>query len=256
MPDQKTAYISGDGNGKTLISSPQLLDRPTFHPDGTLIAYGAQTRGNWDIWLFAIPTGETTRLTNKPLMETNPHWTDNGKVLSYKVAPTTGVYSLTGENFMTFENGYTSPVVHEWRGPESVQMNDWSPDGAKITYTAEVISNASGKERVSYAAMVSDLHLDKNLAATSNDHLLAKGCSLGDRGPVFSPDGSKIAFWAWHPDNTASIWLYDVAADRARQLTSGGLDMYPQWSPDGSTLLFETNIEGQIDLMAISLSSP
>lgn len=245
-----------NGSGKTLVSSRQMLDRPTFHPDGSMIAYGAQTRGNWDIWLLTLPSGDVTRLTSKPLMETNPHWTDDGKVLSYKVAPTTGAYNLTGENFMTFENGYTKPVIHKWQGPESVQMNDWSPDGAKITYTAEVISNASGKERVSYAAMVSDLHLEKDLAKTTNDRLLTNGCSLGDRGPVFSPDGSKIAFWAWNTDNTASIWLYDVADDHARQLTSGGLDMYPQWSPDGSTLLFETNLEGQIDLMAISISSP
>jgi Tol biopolymer transport system component len=243
-----------DGKEKTLVTSQEMLDRPVFHPDGKIVAYAAQSKGNWDIWIVGVGDGETTRLTNDPQMESNPLWSANGNVLSYKVAPATGAYNLTGQDFMTFENGYASPRIHRWDGPESVQMNHWSPDGRQITYTAEVIDDASGRDQVSYMAMISDLKLDKAVASASSSRLLANGCTLGDRGPVFSPDGRRIAFWAWNLDNTASIWLYDVQTSTSTSLTSGGFDMYPQWSPDGSTILFESIIDGQMDLVSMRVA--
>jgi TolB protein len=244
-----------DGTEHNLVTSREMLDRPAFHPNGDLVAYAAQWKGNWDIWLVRITDGKTIRLTNEPQMESNPLWSIDGKFLSYKVAPATGIYSLTGQNFMTFENGYENPSIHVWNGPESVQMNHWSPDGRKIAYTAEVISDTAGRDQVSYAAMVSDLNLDKKIATASSSRLLAKGCSLGDRGPVFSPDGNQVAFWAWNRNNTASIWLYDVQNATSSSLTSDGIDMYPQWSPDGSTILFESFIDGQIDLVTLPIPS-
>jgi len=54
-------------------------------------------------------------------------------------------------------------------------MNSWNPDGTQIAYTAEVINDASGEGRVSY------------------------------RGPVFSPDGRKVAFWAWDKSYKATL---------------------------------------------------
>jgi Tol biopolymer transport system component len=244
-----------DGTSQSLVTSSEMLDRPAFHPDGQLVAYAAQQKGNWDIWLVNLVDRRTTRLTSEPKMESNPLWSSDGKVLSYKVAPTTGVYNLTGQNFMTFENGMSNPTVHHWQGPQSVQMNHWSPDGGKIVYTAEVINHASSHDRVTYAAMISDLTLDATTAEASSTRLLAGGRTLGDRGPVFSPDGSKIAFWSWNKDATASIMLYDIMTSAVTALTAGGVDMYPQWSPDGTTILFETSSNGQVDLATLAVPS-
>ena len=244
-----------DGTEHTLVSSMEALDRPVFHPDGKLVAYGARSKGNWDIWLVRVSDGKRTRLTTELQMESNPLWSTDGRFLSYKVAPATGIYSLTGQNFMTFDNGYSNPTIYSWNGPESVQMNHWSPDSRSIVYTAEVISDASGRDQVSYMAMISDLTLDKKSATASSSRLLADGRSLGDRGPVFSPDGNQVAFWAWNRNNTASIWLYDLRKKTSTSLTAGGFDMYPQWSPDGSTILFESFIDGQIDLVTLPIPS-
>jgi Tol biopolymer transport system component len=248
----KTIAVA-DGAEQLLVSSTEMLDRPTFHPGGALMAYAAQDNGNWDIWLMDVIDKNPMRLTTDPQMESNPLWSGDGRALSYKVAPATGIYSLTGQYFMTFENGFDNPTIHAWNGPQSVQMNHWSPDGTKIVYTAEVINDASGRDQVTYAAMVSDLKLDNAIATASGSRLLANGCTLGDRGPVFSPNGKSVAFWAWNKDNTASIWRYDVASDTATPLTADGIDMYPQWSPDGKTLLLESNYGGQIDLVTLAV---
>ena len=175
-------------------------------------------------------------------MESNPLWSPDGKTLAYKVAPAGGKYSLTSQNFATFAEGYDKPAIHTWQGPESVQMNDWSPDGAKITYTAETINGASGTERVTYAALISDLILSDGKALVANTRFAAQGMTLGDRGPVFSPDGRYLAFWGWNRGLTAGLWLCDLKEKRTSSLPSGGFDRYPQWSPDGASLLFGARV--------------
>ncbi len=241
-------------NRKILVQSHGMLDRPTFHPKGKYIAYGAVTTGNWDIWLVNVDTGKKGRLTTDRRMETNPLWRPDGKALAFKVAAG-GEYSLTGEYFMTFENGYQNPTIYRWNGPESVQMSDWSPDGGKITYTAEIISDSSGEDRVTYAAMVSDIYLQHGQAITRNTKILANNKTLGDRGPVFSPNGEKIAFWAWDKSGNATLWLHGPAEQSISRLTKNGFDTYPQWSKDGKKLLFTSTRSGNSDLILLPVGT-
>jgi TolB protein len=72
-------------------------------------------------------------------------------------------------------------------------------------------------------------------------------------GPEISPDGSSIAFMRW---TTASdqyqIWMMDRSGDNPRRLFSGtGWD--PTWSPDGSQILFASDMEGSVQLYRVNL---
>jgi Tol biopolymer transport system component len=249
------SYSLDDKTETILVSSNSMMNRPTYHPSDDFIAYSAQTGTNWDIWLTTIDGRQQQRLTTTPDMESNPLWSPDGKTLAYKVAPADGKYSLTSQNFLTFSNGYDKPTVHSWQGPESVQMTDWSPDGHKISYTAETISGSSGKERVTYSALISDITLAEGNATTTHTLFASQGETLGDRGPVFSPDGRFVAFWSWNTDYNAGLRLYDFEEKRTLPLPSAGLDMYPQWSPDSSSLLFESQRDGQSQLQLTTVAA-
>ncbi len=236
-----------------LAQSDELLDRPAWRPDGLHIAYAGQTEGNWDVWVAAVDGSESYRLTSDDQMETNPLWSPDGSVIAYKVAPNKA-YNLTVEQFMTFENGFESPTVHEWNSIKSIQMNDWSPDGSRIAYTAEIVTNTSGEDRVTYLAAAQTVRLTDTGLATGMPIVLSKGSTLGDRGPVFSPDGSKIAFWAWDTAYRATLWTAAADGSNLKQLTARGYDMYPQWSPDGTSLLFESHRGGNSDLWMVSVA--
>src|SRR5271170_3996913 len=78
--------------------------------------------------------------------------------------------------------------------------------------------------------------------------------------PQISPDGKWIAYTVATPDLEANhavrdIWIVPAAAGggEARQLTRGGSDMRPRWSPDGRKLAFISGRSGTPQIYWIAL---
>ncbi len=245
-----TCRIDGSA-GSTLVESKEALDRPVWRPDGNTIAYAAQRSGNWDIWVMAGDGSRQYQMTYDAQMETNPLWSPDGMIIAYKVAPSKA-YNLTIENFISVRNGFDSPTYRLWDGIKSIQMNDWSPDGKKIAYTAEIVTNASGTDRVSYLAVVDEVSFVGRKTA-GKPLIFSQGRTLGDRGPVFSPAGDQVAFWAWDKSYRATLWLADADGKNLKRLTSEGFDMYPRWHPNGKSILFESGRSGNMDIWLLSL---
>src|SRR5580658_6314746 len=64
---------------------------------------------------------------------------------------------------------------------------------------------------------------------------------VGD--PQISPDGQWIAYSVATPDleanhTTHNIWIVPAAGGESRQITRGGSDERPRWSPDGKKIAF------------------
>jgi Tol biopolymer transport system component len=245
-----TANADGS-NVDVIVESEEMLDRPAWSPDGNSLAWGAQTDGNWDIWASDADGNNIQRLTYDAQMESNPLWRPDGDFIAYKVAPDKE-YNLTIENFLNVENGFASPTVRVWDGIKSIQMNDWSPDGNFITYTAEIVTNASGEDKVSYLAVVEDVSMT-GARTFGTPSILSKHNTLGDRGPVFSPDGSQIAFWSWDKSYRATLWIAATDGSSLKQITRSGPDMTPQWNPEGDLLLFESARSGNMDIWTVAV---
>ena len=82
-------------------------------------------------------------------------------------------------------------------------------------------------------------------------------------GPQLSPDGKWIAYEVGAPDLDANrvahnIWLVAATGGEPRQLTRGGSDQRPRWSPDGRKLAFLSSRDGtpQVYWLALDGGEP
>jgi len=65
-----------------------------------------------------------------------------------------------------------------------------------------------------------------------------------DGEPVWSPDGSKIAFWS-NRDGKNDIYVMDADGSNVKRLTNNlSDDVGPRWSPDGRKILFDSDRDG------------
>ncbi len=77
--------------------------------------------------------------------------------------------------------------------------------------------------------------------------------------PQISPDGKWVAYTVATPDkeanrNLRNIWLVPIEGGLSRQLTRGGSDMRPRWSPDGKRLAFLSSRDGAPQVYTIWLA--
>ena len=79
--------------------------------------------------------------------------------------------------------------------------------------------------------------------------------------PRISPCGKYVAFVRVSPDALEktyrrNIWLHLVADGETRQLTRGGKDSQPTWSPDGKRLAFVSARGGKPQLYLLPVAAP
>jgi len=139
--------------------------------------------------------------------------------------------------------GTTEPVIIGLDGtvqrllgiPTDAQFLNISPDGNQIVFVA----GQNGSPQIGTVGIDgSGLRFITQVAPVT----IAQGSHQGPLTPVWSPDGSRIAFSNGH--------IYAVNADGSglTQLTFGTtVDQWPSWSPDGSTIAYSNSGSTPLD---------
>jgi Tol biopolymer transport system component len=174
--------------------------------------------GSMQISAFKLDGSHERHLTSGPADHHYPSISADGRRLAYvgNDNDRDEVYSLDLTNPGAKPQPITSP-------PLMAESPSWSPNGQEIAFSATLLGRAA------YDIFVAR---DDGNRITQITH----GTDTGSTQPVFSPDGSRIAYINGRKGDDR-IWVVNADGTRARPLTAGPLDAYPAWVDD-NTIMF------------------
>ena len=194
-----------------------------WSPDGEWFAFHSFSDPEY---LFKVDVNgqRLTRLTGED--SPNPdlrytvtgNWSPSGDRLLYTVV----AGEPRGISVMNPDGSDTQLLV-----PYGIQ-GSWFPDGERIIYVNwdPAVPEATGRARQVYTANADGTGIRKLTDLPDSDYLST---------PVLSPDGKQIAFVYGRDE----LHLMNVDGTDVRQVTNGeGIVGGPEWSPDGTQILF------------------
>jgi Tol biopolymer transport system component len=206
---------------------------PQISPDGKLLAYERIETSNGNgypfpqVWIFRFSDGETKPVDDLTNETKFPLWSTDG-LLSY--------YNRDVEAYIIYDPGTQQSTLFP---NQTGDRGTWDPDGSAYI-TPEIFYVKSN-----IPEPVASSHLMRFDPSTGETIDLSILDDLEDNSPVFSPDGTTIAFArkfldtpSWTPGR--QLWLIDAGGRNARQLTETPMYNHHDfsWSPDGTQIAF------------------
>lgn len=205
-------YVLDVGNvQRRVLESAQgsISFAPRFAPDGQTVVYSQATGSNTDIYRMNVATGQATRLTSAPSIETAPSYSPDGANIVFE-----SDRSGTQQLYIMPASGGEAKRISFGQGRYGTPV--WSPRGDLVAFTKQ------SKGRFHIGVMRTDGSEERLLTA-----------SFLDEGPTWSPNGRVIMFHRETQGASGRSTLYsvDITGRNLRPVSTpeGGSD--PSWSP-------------------------
>jgi Tol biopolymer transport system component len=219
--------MNADGTGdRQIIHAAVGLNHHDWSPDGQRFAAVGYYADATSVNTFDVDGQNLTRLTHpNTASDTEPTWSPDGSEIAFTRFSTD--QDGRGELWLMNADGSDQ----RWIGVEGF-IARWSPDGTRLIFQSRHPQLAGGQFDIMTCAVDGS---DVRAVTETADNELT---------PIWSPDGSQIAFIA---DYDGDFELYVMASDgtSVRQLTENEVNDYsPRWSPDGSMIAFDSDSSG------------
>ena len=194
---------------------------PVYSPLGGSVVYASnQNGGVFDLFLFIFDGARLLRLTENIGNVISPSYSPDGTRILFANRAAEGPTSLwtmdtTGENADLL-----------YAAPNTIVAADWAPMGDRIAFAMAV------DQPDAYEVFV--MNTDGTNLQQLTRGLPGIGGSLD-----WSPDGKSLLIYAGAPGDK-NIFLVNVDAQTAAQLTNGGNNAASSFSPDGQWIAFNS----------------
>jgi Tol biopolymer transport system component len=233
------------GSKRPLTSPPPNAGNdiaPAFSPDGRSLAFiRVLSFPVSELYLLRLsdrlePAGEPVRLSFEYQRTTSPVWSQDGREL---IVASGDVFSSRLYRIAADRPGQPREIESVGEAGPVVAI---SHSAGRLAYVREVfdpniwrlVIGADGRAVGDPASVISSTRIDFN--------------------QQFSPDGKKVAFVSNRSGST-EVWLADSDGTKPGRLTSfdGPLVGCPRWSPGGDRIVFQTHVNGQLDVALINV---
>ena len=208
---------------KRITEGPRASRDPMWI--GKDIYFNSDRDGHFNIYAYNTETAKTTQITRNTVWDVRWPSSDRERRI---------VYELDGElQVLDITSGKSTPIQVNVPDDGINRRSSYVPAGGLI----EQYELSPKGERVLFSARGDIFSAPVEKGPTRN---LTHSPGAHDKWPVWSPDGTKVAFLS-DASGEEEIWV--VAQDGlspAEQVTSGGhaFRYDPKWSPDGSRIAF------------------
>jgi TolB protein len=182
---------------------------PRFSPDGSIVVYSAEQGGNTDLFTMNIASGQGSRLTSAPSIETAPSYSPDGSQIVFE-----SDRSGTQQLYVMSASGGEPTRISFGQGRYGTPV--WSPRGDMIAFTKQ------NKGRFHIGVMRTDGSEERLLTA-----------SFLDEGPTWAPNGRVIMFTreTQGSDGRAGLYSVDISGRNLRPVRTPDGASDPSWSP-------------------------
>ena len=213
-----------------------------------------------DAEIYAFKDGKVKQLTRNGNIDKDPAWSPDGTQITWmsnklRGGPGFDVWVMDADG----KNQHT--IVDE--AGDGIRRPRWSPDGTKIAFVA----NAGVQNWYIFFVDFTRLEGKGKKQKPLIYDVTGTGRFPGqeaDRDPVFSPDGTLLAFES-NRDKNAEIYVADITGEpgapkgqkvpgdiQRRLAADKAQDRRPRWSPDGQHLIFQSDRTGDWQLYSIT----
>jgi Tol biopolymer transport system component len=237
----------------------RLIGDGTVEPAGpvptkiTFSAYGSDDEGWSDIFVMNPDGTGIVNLTNNEAWDKAPAWSPDGSRIVFVREVSTDPESSPVETIFLMDADGAN-VMHLTEGANP----SWSPQGNRILFERDtgpckspcMRSGGTGTSRIDIFVI--------NVDGTGETNLT--NAPSWDSTPAWSPDESRIVFASNRHESPDScddetrledcnleIWAMNLDGSNPVRLTyEPGIDAFPDWSPDGTRIVFHTARDGNL----------
>jgi TolB protein len=221
--------------------------QPDWSPDGKTVVYVSYQKDAMELWLLDVATGKTQQLTSEGAVNVEPRWSPDGKHIVFVSTSYNKRFHIFRadvrdrklENLVRLTGETKSDLPRYYYSAYDMEISPvWTRDGQEILFVSNKghIHGTGGfwRMKAEPGAEAREIHYEEtNWKAR----------------PDFSPDGSRMVYSSYLGRQWHQLWVLPSNGGDAFPISYGDWDeTNVRWSPDGKSLAFISNRNGNTEL--------